>query len=107
MARWPSPGPRAVTGARPGGQSSQGCGNRGPRIEKGGSSEDHLEVSSADFCFTQSRSGRCGNGHHQMGGGVSPEPIGQSRAPTRPQPAEFRQAEMGARRGLGYPSERA
>jgi hypothetical protein len=41
-----------------------------------------------------SRSGRCGNGHHQMVGSP-PEPIGQSRAATRPQPVEFHQAEMG------------
>ena len=37
--------------------------------------------------------------------GEPPEPIGQSRAATRPQPAELRQAEMGGRKGLGYPSE--
>jgi hypothetical protein len=34
-----------------------------------------------------------------------PEPIGQSRAATRPRPAELCQSEMGSRKGLGYPSE--
>jgi hypothetical protein len=57
MAWGRAPGPGAVTWARPGGPSPQGRGSRSPRPEKRGSSQDHLEVSWADFCFIHGPAG--------------------------------------------------
>jgi hypothetical protein len=61
----------------PGGPSPQVRGSRGPRPEKRASSEDHLEVSWADFCFIRGPAGAV-TGIIRRGG--PPEPIGQSRA---------------------------
>jgi hypothetical protein len=53
---------------------ARGRGNRGPRPEKTGSSEDLLEVSWADFCFTRGPAGavmgiiRCGGADRSVAG---------------------------------------
>ena len=98
----PSPGPRAVIGARPGGTSRRAAAT----AAQGSKREAHLRLIwqfhrriSASFADRQVRQWA------SLEAEGPPEPIGQSRAATRPRPAELCQSEMGSRKGLGNPSE--
>jgi hypothetical protein len=81
-----APEPRAVIGARPGSPGPQVRGGRGSRA-RDRSSEDHLGISRISGSSAAWQS----SGRAASAGGESPERIGQSRAATRPQPAELRQ----------------
>jgi hypothetical protein len=103
------PGPGTASGYQGEARKTLAAGQRRQRLKarKGGSSEDHLGISWADFGFIRSPAS-AGMGllnESSSAGGEAPEPIALSRAVTRSLPAELRQVYQGWPGRLGCPSE--
>jgi hypothetical protein len=102
-----APEPRAVIGARPGSPGPQGRGGCGSRA-RDRSSENHIGILEFHRWISGSSAAGQSSGRAASAGGESPERIGQSRAATRPLPADSESYVKFTRLGrgrLGYPRD--